>query len=293
MNRAYNLSGRFTPIGVLASVAAGLASGFPVAAIYAWGIIQIPEERLACLATISYGALLGAAVALAGKWGKVRNIYVGGALASGSAAISFYCSWAFWVKDILHTFNHENVSAFILMQQPHALWEVIQQINQYGTWGTSAGKPTTGTELWVIWACEGIAVLGTAAMTAVTILQAQPFCERCQLWCSATEKLCLSPASNLGQIKLQLQSRDLSFLQKLGPGNKNMSHLAAELHSCRECHELNTLTLRQTFIERSKFGKPKINHVSLAAKLLLSCQEADLLRDTAQGIKQLSKATNA
>ncbi len=61
---------------------------------------------------------------------------------------------------------------------------------------------------------EAVAVVGTAALTAVTGMQWQPFCERCQVWCSATEKLLLTPVSNLPQTKLQIAQRDFSFLQK-------------------------------------------------------------------------------
>jgi len=103
----------------------------------------------------------------------------------------------------------------------------------------------------------------------------------CQLWCSESEKLCLSPASNLAQTRLQLAQHDPSFLQKLGAGNKNGIHLSAELHSCPKCRELNTLTLRQTSVPQS-----------IADKLLVSRAEAELFRRTAAGLKQLSKATH-
>jgi len=286
---SYKHSGRITFLGVIAAAVAGLAAGFPLAFIYAWGIIRISEEHLSGMATMAYGASIGAIVWLVARSGKVRNVQIVGFLAVCAATASFYWSWAFWVRDILDPIGQEELSAFALMQGPHALWEQIKLINQDGTWGTIGGTATKGAELWILWVCEAVAVVGTAALTAVTGLQAQPFCEACKVWCSASEKLCLSPAGDLAQTKLQLAQRDFGFLQRLGAGNKNGVHLSAVLHSCPNCRKLNTLTLRQTLVPQRRFRSA---HVTLADKLLISSPEADLLRRTAAGLKQLSKATH-
>jgi hypothetical protein len=284
----YKHSGSITLFGVIGSAVAGFAAGFPLAFIYAWGIIQISDEHAAGLATLAFGALIGAAVWGVARLGKVRNAQIVGVIAVCAATASLYWSWAFWVNNIIHNSGEEELNAITLMQQPHALWEMIKQINQDGTWGTTAGNPTKGTELWILWMCEAVAVVGTAAVTAVTGIKSQPFCEACQVWCSATEKLLLSPVNNLVQTKLQLAQRDLSFLQKLGEGNRKHVHLRAALHSCPSCHELNTLTLRQTAVPQSRFRSP---HVILADKMLVSRAEADSFRRTAAGVKQLAKAT--
>jgi hypothetical protein len=293
----YKHSGRITLFGVTAAAVAGLAAGFPLAFIYAWGLIRISDQHLSGIATLAYGALIGAIVWLVARSGKVRNVQIVGFLAVCAATASFYWSWAFWVSDIfnnigperLNIIGQEELNAFALMQQPHELWELIKLINQDGTWGTMAGHATKGVELWILWVCEAVAVVGTAALTAVTGLQAQPFCEACKVWCPASEKLCLSPVGDLAQTKLQLAQRDFGFLQRLGTGNRNGVHLNAVLHSCPNCQELNTLTLRQTLVPRPRFRSP---HVTLADKLLISRSEADLFRRTAAGRKQLSKATH-
>jgi hypothetical protein len=293
MNQTYKHSGRFTMLGIIASVVGGLASGLPLAFIYAWGVIRIPEVKLACIATIFYGGLLGAAVGFVAKWGKVRNAQVAAMAAICTSAASLYCSWAFWVQDVFHTFAQKEISALALMHTPQTLWHLMTLINEVGTWGMSTGSATKGTELWIIWALEAITVVGAAALAAVAVINMQPFCEPCQLWGSASEKLCLSAASDLGQIKLLLEQHDLSFLQKLGPGDKKATHLSAQLHSCPNCGELNTLTLGQTFVQPRKFGSPAVKTVNLSNKLLVSRHEADAFRNTAQNIKQLSRAAHA
>jgi hypothetical protein len=293
MNRIYKHSGRFSPFGVAVCLVGGLGASLPLAFIYAWGIIQIDEQHLSAFAAIAYGAAIGGVVALAAKWGKIRNVQVAAGLAVLTAAVSYYFSWAFWMKDIFHTFGQKELNAIAVMQRPQVLWRLMKAVNQYGTWGTTAGKPTTGAELWVIWGFEALGILAVAGFTAVAIIRAQPFCEACQGWCSASEKICLLPVNDIRQIKLAVQQRDFSFLQKLGPGNKKHSHLIAQLHSCPNCHGVNTLTLRQTFMQPRKFGAPAIKHATIAEKLLISCQEADAFRLSAHSINQMTKAAHA
>ena len=93
MNQTYKHSGKFGPVGIIAGLVTGLVAGFPLAYIYAWGIIKIDEQKLACIATLAYGALVGASAGIGLKLGKTRNSIVGGLLAIIPAAVSLYCSW--------------------------------------------------------------------------------------------------------------------------------------------------------------------------------------------------------
>src|SRR5882724_364607 len=183
MNQTYKHSGNFTVTGLIAGLVTGLVAGFPLAYVYAWGIIQIPEVKLACIATMAYGALVGVAAAMGMKWGKVRNAKIAGLAAIVPAAASLYWSWAFWAKNIFLTFAQKELDPFSLMARPQALWELIKLINEYGTWGMSKGDTTKGTELWVIWVLEALVVLGIATLASMGVLEMQPFCEKCKLWC--------------------------------------------------------------------------------------------------------------
>jgi len=289
----YQLTGNFEPSGLILGCLAGLAAGLPLAFVYAWGIIQIDEQRLAVIATIAYGAALGVAPGFAMKSGKVRNVKVAGGIGLATAFISYYCSWAFWVSNVLKTFRQEEVSSFALMQKPQALWDIIKVINQYGTWGSSKDSMTTGVELWLIWLGEAAVVLLISTVISAEIIKSQPFCEVCKLWCSASEKLVLSAADDPAPFRRAVDTGDFTFLQKLGPGNDKITHLHAHLHSCPSCGTLNTLTLRHTFVKRQKLGKPKITHTTLGTKLVITRQEADLIRSTAQSHKQMAMAAKA
>ena len=294
MTQTYRHSGRFSPVGIVAGIVAGVVAGFPLAYLYARGIIKIDEQHLAFMATMAYGAGVGAAVARALKWGKVRNSMIGGAAAVLPGAVSLYWSWAFWVKNIISIFEQQELDAFSLMSHPQALWRVITLINQDGTWGSTSTNMTKGAELWFIWGGEALLVLGIAASVAYLVLEAQPFCEKCQLWCMSNEKLRLSPG-NPSFIRQSLFKRDLTFLEKLGPGNNKTSYITAHLHSCRNCGELNTLTLTQTDIVKpiKWYQRAGVRRSALIEKFLLSRAEADAFRNTAQSVKQLSQAAKA
>lgn len=293
MHQTYRHSGRFTLLGVIVALLAGCIVGILVGYLYAWGIPRIPEAKLACIATMAFGAGVGAATAMVMIGLKVRNTKVAALTGLGSATVAWYCSWAFWVANVLHQFVHKEVSSFLLMQRPGVLWILAKMINQNGTWGMSENSPTNGTELWIIWFLEAVVVLGLAAVTSAGLVNRKPFCESCNRWCSAAEKLCLSPVEDVRQFKQQLEVHDLSFLAKLAAGSVKATHLQAQLYSCPGCGELNTLTVKQIFIQPRKFGSPAVKEVMLADKLLVSRQEADGFREAARRLNQAPKAKAA
>jgi len=90
--------------------------------------------------------------------------------------VSLYCSWAFWAKNILKTFEQGEVDAFSLMHKPQALWDFGQTDQSVRYLGARLkDSPTKGAELWAIWDLEAFVVLGIAVTIAIVILESQPF----------------------------------------------------------------------------------------------------------------------
>jgi hypothetical protein len=291
MNQIYRHSDKFAPGGLVAGVAAGMAVGFPVAYIYAWGTIKIEEQKLAALATAAFGVAIGLAAAFAMRQGKVRNAKLAGAIAILPAAAALYWSWAFWVRNIVAIFQEDDLDPFALMKRPQALWNLMKLINEQGTWSGASGSPTKGTELWILWVAEAVGILACAALSANALIEWQPFCEKCQLWCSKTEKLSIA-SGDAAYIKRSLVARDLSFLEKLGPGNAKTNFITAQLQSCPNCGDLNTLTLTQTLLPQTTkwYQRRSFRKVELVKKFMLSHPEADSFRNTAHNVKQLTRA---
>src|ERR1700675_4886207 len=88
----YKHSGRFTLGGLMLGLLAGGVSAPLLAYVYARGIILIPDEHMAVLATVAFGALMGVAVGCGLVWGKVRNQLVACAAAGVLSMLALYLS---------------------------------------------------------------------------------------------------------------------------------------------------------------------------------------------------------
>src|SRR5438132_9127983 len=81
------------------------------------------------------------------------------------------------------------------------------------------------------------------------------------------------------QFKTRLEAEDLASLQTLAPGDPKKPHFRVDLHSCADCHTLNTLSLVQNFQRDRK---------TLVDKLVLSAEQAGAIRfshETPVGVK--------
>src|SRR5437870_4955336 len=56
-----------------------------------------------------------------------------------------------------------------------------------------------------------------------------------------------NPLRSADQFKARLEAEDLASLQTLAPGDPKKPHFRVDLHSCADCHTLNTLSLVQNF----------------------------------------------
>lgn len=285
----YKHSGRFTLGGLLVGTITAGTGSLILAYIYARGIILIPDAKLAALATLAFGALIGVATGYSLIFGKVRNEQVGLAVTGGISALALYASWAMWVSLVLKSQQVEDVRWTKLVQHPGAVWDLICLINRYGTWGLSNGSATNGWALWVIWFLEAVFVIGAALFCGIGVLNHRPFCEACGGWCSRGAKLLLAPPSDVAQLKLQLEANDLRSLENLGPGNKAVDHLVVVLHSCEQCRQFHTMSLTHVTIRRTKTGKPNINNTVVAQHMLIGAGQAEGLRQLWEKVAQTAK----
>jgi len=266
----YKLSGKFAPQGLILGLLSGAAVSVPLAFLYNYGIVSIPEAKLRGICTLTFGALIGSASGFAMCWGKVRNKLLAGTVGLATSFFGLYLSWFAWVLHLVHPSNW----LFNLVHpatHPRRLWQAMQAINAIGTWSYgSSGTPEHGTFLWIVWIGEVLLVVAAGALTALFIVQLRPFCENCQQWCSDQTKLYFDPSLPAGQFKTQLESQDTASLQKLTAGNKKQPHYRLDLHSCGNCHSLNTLSVVQNF--------PR-DHKVIVNKLLVTPDQAAAIRN--------------
>lgn len=285
----YKHSGRFTLGGLVVAGLVGCVAAVILAYVYGVGIIHIPEVKLAAIAAVAFGCLVGVAVGYGLVWGKVRNDLAGSLLSACVSALALYVSWAVWVASTLESQNVQKISWVDAALQPGALWNAICMINKYGTWSFSSGPATAGGFLWFIWFLEAACVIGAGAFVGLAVLQAHTFCETCGIWCKRGAKLMLAPPSDVAQLKLQLEANDLRTLESLGPGAKGTDHLDVALNSCEQCCQFHTMSVVHTMIRRSKTGKLQVTNHTIVKHLLLGPGHAETLRQHSEKVSQAAK----
>jgi hypothetical protein len=289
----YKHSGHFSVIGLLIGAAIGSAAALLLGFFYAHGLVLISDERMAMLATVAFGALLGVAAGYGFVWGKVRNQPVAAAVTSTISTFALYVSWAVWVSLTLESQHIGTISWMKLVQRPGMLWGLICAINQDGTWSLGSDPVTKGTALWAVWLVEAAIVIGCSLWIQIAILGLHAFCERCERWCSRGAKIVLALPQSLTQLKLELEANDLRSLESLGPATPGGDHLLAELDSCPQCRQLDTLSLTLTTIRKNRLGKPTIRKKKVLAHLLIAPAPAQLLRLLSEKAAMAAKITKA
>jgi hypothetical protein len=268
----YKHSGRFTPQGPILGLLMGVAVSVPAAFLYDYGIVAIPEAKLRGICTLVFGGLIGALAGLGMCWGKVRNGAVAATVGFVSSALGLYLSWDAWVLHLVHPdrwlFNLTRPAT-----HPHRLWQAMLAINQVGTWSFGSGsKPDHGVFLWLVWGAEALLVVGIGTLAALALVQIRPFCERCDQWCKQKSQLYFAPNFPGTQLKSQLESQDIAGLENLTAGDKKQPHFRIDLHTCGNCHSLNTVTLHQNLPKNSR---------TLMNKLLVTPDQAAIIRNLA------------
>jgi hypothetical protein len=274
----YKHSGRFSAGGILVGIGMGSVSAIVLGISYAYGIIAVPYDQLAVIATCAFGALLGAATGFGFVWGKVRNRTVAIATTSIVAMAALYLSWAVWVCAILARAQADSPGWVALLQNPRALWDLICAINEEGTWSLNNGPATKGLELWGIWFAEAVGVIGVAIGTQIEVLNNHAFCEACDCWCARGTQLMLNPPKSYHQLKLQLEANDVRMLESLTSAGKNQNHVDVSLDSCPQCRQFHTITLTAQSVSKNWLGQPKLAKRRILKHLILGPAPAEALR---------------
>ena len=280
MGQLYQHSNKFTPQGLLAGVFAGVVVAIPLSFLYVYATSSIPSAKLRILCPIAYGAVEGVVCGLAMCWGKVRNSALAGVVGMGASLFALYLSWVIWILHLMSPgfwiFNPMQAAA-----QPKLLWKIIVEINKEGTWSMKGSAPTTGAWLWVVWAGEAVLLLGFSALAASAMVKRRPFCERCEAWCAESIAVYFAAVPQPDEIKRRVEAEDIGWITKLTRGNKKEANYRLDLHSCANCHALNTLSLAQNFPKDRK---------TLVDKLMVSADHATAIRNLKMNHELESKA---
>lgn len=268
----YKSSGKFAPQGPILGLLAGAVVSVPATFLYVYGTVSIPEAKLRAICTIVFGALIGAASGFAMCLGKVRSKFIAGLVGFTASSFGLYISWFDWMLHLADP-GHWVFNLARAISQPRKLWTAMLYVNGIGTWrSTSSATNDHGTFLWLVWIGEALLVVGVGTLAAMAVVQLRPFCERCEQWCSQKTKLFFAPSRSADQFKANLEAQDVASLEKLAAGNPKQPHYRVDLHTCANCHSLNTLSLIQNF--------PK-SHKTIVNKLMITPDQAAAIRNLA------------
>ena len=285
----YKHSGRFSIGGLTIGALVGCSAASILGYLYARGSVLIDDERFAVLATVAFGAAIGACTGYGLIWGKVRNQRANVVIQAAASLLGLYLSWAVWVDVIFQRDHVENPGWAEFAKNPGILWRAVSYINQYGTWSLGKGDATKGFELWLVWGAEAAMVIGISMFVGYEVLRRHAFCERCESWCRRGAKLLLSSPHNVTLLKRQLESNDWKSLETLTAGNKGADHLAIMLDSCEQCGQLHTMSMTHTAVFRNKLRQTKVRNTNVIQHLLIGPAQAETLRQLSTKITQAGR----
>jgi hypothetical protein len=282
----YRHSGRVTLRGTLLAAVAGLAAAVASGVIYAYADLYIPLVYLNIALCMGFGAAVGGLAALVMRWGKVRNLPVALAIVGVLTCVAYYVCWVTWVCAVWDRFV-KSVRPFgsleVAMHPTSILWPLIVRINEVGTWSMGSASSsthvqnTTGIMLWVFWGVEAAAIFICSFAMAKFLIAGEPFCERCEAWCSKGTVLVQLGWGDKDEIAYHLKAHDLSWLATLGMSD-GTRWIEFQHHECSRCNQLHTITASAVKMKKDKRGKATVTRKGIVKKLLVSPEEVQTLK---------------
>jgi hypothetical protein len=282
--RYYKHSGRVNVGGVLLSLAAGVPIALVLAVIYAYSAIYLPDLKLAAIACVVFGVLLGLLPSLLMARFKVRNQHVAVAVALVIAALGYYFSWVAWESILLK--NLQNApTAIELAENPFDVARIAVRVNAVGTWSSSSspvqGGPKAtppeaehGTMLTIFWILEAAGVFGPAALLAYGMSVSKPFCEKCNRWADISGVFLITQAVDPKQMKLRLEAGEfdsVAALDRVPDPKKGGRATEFSRFKCSRCGELQTLSANvKSVVFEKKRKNPTTQRLAVVDKLLIS-----------------------
>jgi len=289
MTQFYKPSGKFSPSFILYFILVSLLA-FPVfGLIYAYCIWYIPFIYINFFITICFGLLVAFAINFAViKKGRVRNPILAAAIGFFAALIALYFHWSIWVDLVINAgesygskrigitvSNIDFLEVFSLFLQPGLVFEYINEVNKFGTWGIR-GATVSGGFLWAIWAIEFVIV--TAISTYLPFLSSKkPFSESTNSWHKEIELPALSYIENKEQLIKDIASNNLSGFDILSKSETSDS----ENHSIFTLYKSNSgknyLTIENKTASLDSKGKVEFNNDEFVEYILIDGQLSKLL----------------
>ena len=177
----YRHSGKFRAEGMVLSVAAAAAIGFPLGLAYAYLLRWVPFIYVNILATFGYGFVFGWVTTRILKASQMRNPALAALCGLAAGLMALYGEWS----GHLHTLFKDAPWFF----RPDQILRTIPLLYEQGTWGMKSGGNVTGIPLAIVWVAEAGIIVGMAALLPFTFVKETPFCEKTKVWLDEEKKI--------------------------------------------------------------------------------------------------------
>lgn len=284
MSPYYKPSNKMPPAGILALLAGGVAAALVLALVYIYAVWYIPFVYINFILCLGFGLLLGAALALLVRLGKLRSPGAVSALALLVGLVAVYLQWGVYLTLLFNsestgtgadadTSTSFSISLFIdIITHPTAMGLAMQKINETGTWSLKGSTPS-GVFLAVIWVLEAAMILGGAWLMAKA-QATEPFSETSNEW--ADEETLAHPlsfAQDAATTRTALESGQFHHLTPHTSAEAEAPFARLKLHSAPNDHNCRYLTLENVTTTVDKKGKASQSTTTVVQHLAISAAD--------------------
>jgi len=193
MEEKYIPAGHASPSSILTTLAIGIVASFILPLLYIILCQLIPNIWFIAICAFSLGMLLGLAIDIGIRIGKIRNLQVALIIAIVCSLLAFYVQWVFFDAVMYSrsgfTFRLSSadlkqlfVDMVFLFVHPGILFKEIAALNEAGTFRIQGSDNVSGLLLWLIWAGEFIVIIGGTIVVAWSGQVKIPYSELNDQW---------------------------------------------------------------------------------------------------------------
>ena len=281
MTPYYQPSNKMPLAGIIGLLAGGLVAALLLALVYIYAVWYIPFVYINFFLCLGFGLVLGAALALLVRAGKLRNPGAVGALAVLVGLVAVYLEWGVYLTLLFNsestgtgadadTSTSFSLSLFAdIIAHPGAMWLAMQKINETGSWSLKGSTPS-GVFLAVIWVIEAVIILGGTYLMA-RAQATEPFSETSNEW--ATEETLPHPltfAQDVATTRTALESGQFHHLAPHTAAETEAPFARLKLHSAPNDPNCRYLTLENVTTTIDKKGKASQSTATVVQHLAIS-----------------------
>lgn len=280
--QTYSHSGAVPISGAISTLVGGALTAAISGLIYAYAFHWIPLIYINFLLAMAFGIVIGVAISIIARRGKIRNnlfLRFAGVLC---ALFGIYVYWGAYLW-ALAGIGNVGLSAF----WPPTLIGFAEHLFDQGSWGFKGVANINGWFLVCFWVGETGLILWMA--TAIALTNAQlPFCEACNEWTDTEQGVARLNATGQEPAWQQVLSGDLPSLAEFPPAEPTAREFVRlDVARCPRCEQSRFLTIHRVEITTDKKGNDTTKEKPVVINAMLTPSQFAVVEACAELYRQL------